>query len=1243
MRYLYMFCLTIFLFSQAVSQTVPDWENPAVFSINKEPAHATMLPYPSANAAKADIRQQMKNRIVLDGQWRFNWSPNPEQRPANFYTNDYDVSRWKYITVPSNWELQGYDYPIYVNTSYEFTDNPEPPKVPRDYNPVGSYKTWFNLPADWSTGQTFITLGAVKSAVYIWINGQMVGYSEDSKLPAEFNITPYLTNGKNSVSLEVYRWSDGSYLECQDFWRISGIERSIRIDHRPDTYLRDFFALSTLTPDYTNGSLDLTMIITNKGKNKAAVKARATLYGTDGKAVIATFEKKTSVEAKREDTLRFKKIITGIEPWSAEIPRLYQLVITLLDSSDKALEAVSRKIGFRTSEVRDGQLLINGKAVLFKGVNRHEHDPANGHVVSEQMMLKDIELMKANNINTVRTCHYPNTERWYELCDQYGLYVIDEANIESHGMGYDEQSLAKDTVWGPAHLDRMTRMVERDKNHPSVIMWSLGNEAGDGVNFKLTADWTRKRDSSRPVHYERAGMGENSDIYCPMYAGINYLQWYASEKRDKPLIMCEYAHAMGNSTGNLQDYWDVIEANPQLQGGSIWDWVDQGFYKKDANGNVFFSYGGDYGPKDVPSDSNFLINGLVFPDRTPHPALQEVKKVYQYVKFMLKDKDAVDIEVQNHYDFISLKNTTLDYTWLAEGKPVARGTVIPGAVNPGDSVILTISKPSVKNGESLHLTLELRTDSAYNLIPKGHIIASEQFTINDFQFTPVSFSKKSITTDDASGKLALSGKNFSLIFDKSTGDLATYTLNGQPLLNQSIQPCFWRAPIDNDNGNGMPERCKVWKDIPASRKLILFDANTDTVPVRITTTWRLEPVSSYLTFTWFIDANGMIRIDYFFKPDSDEGKNLWIRRCTNQNFVFSPNEKAPAAIEIPSLAREKSSTFSLAFRFNATKLTNRMVLWNSDGWSRGALHCELHGDKLNFMLAGNQRIEFDYPFKTNTDYNILIVFNSPDKLATLFVDGEKVSQSNIAGENQLDLSRKTFSGAFDEDGRVFNGTISLVAAWNTCLNGTDARLLHSGTAIPEKNLLVAYRMKQQTNGMIADESGHQHDGILKAIDSNQPEIPRIGIRFAIPDLYNQVEWTGRGPHENYQDRLSSAYVGNYKATCQELYTPYIRPQENGYRTGVKELTITADKKKSLQIKGGQLFSFSALPYSMEQLDYTTSQNRHTSDLKLTGTTYLHLDLLQMGVGGDDSWGARTHEKYILHKKPYKFTLYIIPR
>lgn len=1223
-------------------QSLPEWENQAVFGINKLKPHASLIPYPTADAARADHRTNLKNRLSLDGQWRFFWSPNPEQRPKGFFTDDFDISRWEYTPVPSNWELQGYDYPIYVNTRYEFTDKPQPPKVPHDYNPVGSYKTWFTLPVGWNKGQVFIHLGAVKSAMYLWINGKQVGYSEDSKLPAEFNITAYVREGKNSVAVEVYRWSDGSYLECQDFWRISGIERSVWLDFRPNLFISDFFAKATLTPDYQNGALSLFITLTNLGKEVSDGKVTALLTPLQQQEPLAVFQQQVNLAAGEDRQVTFEKVIPAIQPWSAETPILYNLIISIKDTNGHDLEAVGQAIGFRTSEVRNGQYLVNGKAIRLKGVNRHEHDPVTGHVVSEAMMMKDIMLMKQNNINTVRTCHYPNDERWYELCDQYGLYVIDEANIESHGMGYGERSLAKDTTWGAAHLARMQAMVERDKNHPCVVLWSLGNEAGDGPNFKLLADWTRQRDVSRPVHYERAGTGPNTDIYCPMYPNVNYLKRYASQKREKPLIMCEYAHSMGNSTGNLQDYWDVIEANDQLQGGSIWDWVDQGFLKKDAAGKTFYAYGGDYGPENVPSDSNFMINGLVFPDRSPHPALTEVKKVYQYVKFRLADTLSGEIEVTNRYDFLSLSNTLINYTWLADGKPAGSGSFVPGNVAPGSSIRFVPNRITKTSGESLHLTVELKTTLGTEMVPAGHTLASEQFTLKPFPFTEAHRSSKKLTINDLAGKLVLEGKNFNLIFDKESGDLASYVYDHEQLLNYPVEPCFWRAPIDNDYGNQLPRRCQVWKNLPKCRKLIDFQTNTDTLPVRVTVKWRLDEVDATLTFTWLIDGEGVLNLHYNFHPDAPAENTSWVKTIARDKNVFCPNGKIAAAMLIPSLRSETTGTFTMQVVFQAERFTERMVIWNTDGWSRGALHTELHGNRMNFMMAGNTGIEFDYQFQPDIFYTVTLVFDSQQHKVSLFVNGEKAEEKTVLGDGKLDLSRSTYLGAYGEEGRVFEGRLGRVSFWNRALNDREILLPNTRSKLPQEQLLVDYKMNP-AGDQVADESGNQLDARIIPLLSNQPEIPRLGIRCALPQSFDQVTWFGRGPHENYSDRCTSAFTGIYESTPRQLYTPYIRPQENGYRTGVNHLELGNRKNILLQINGGQPLSFSALPYSLEQLDYSTSALKHTSDLKENGNTWLHLDLNQMGVGGDDSWGARTHEPYLIRKKDYRFSVTIRPQ
>ena len=601
-------CLCFLAISTAPSRTGPeDWENPAVTHVGTEAPRATFVPYPDAASALRLGPKESPRYLSLNGTWRFHWSPRPADRPLDFWKPSTDVSDWAETPVPSNWMFQGYDIPIYVNSSYEFAPNPKPPLVPHDHNPVGSYRRTFVVPEAWAGMDVHLYFGAVKSFFYVWVNGEKVGFSKDSKTPAEFDITRLLKPGENVLAVEVYRWSDGSYLECQDFWRLAGIERDVYLYATPKVRIRDYEVRAGLDAAYRNGRLDVTVEIGGDalaGPRPASLSL--TLLDAAGKKVLGA-KRPAAAAGNGPAVVRFESGLMNVAPWSAETPALYRLVLELKDPAGKTLEAVTSKIGFRTSEIKDGHLLVNGAAVLLKGVNRHEHDPHTGHVISEGSMRRDIELMKQSNINAVRTCHYPDDPRWYELCDEYGLYLVDEANIESHGMGYGPESLAKDPAWGPAHLDRVVRMVERDKNHPSVIIWSLGNEAGDGVNFEKAYAWLKKRDPSRPVQYERAELRPHTDIFCPMYDSIESMVKYASVKQTRPLIQCEYAHSMGNSTGNLQDYWDAIEAHDQLQGAFIWDWVDQGYAAKNAKGELLLGLRRRLRPGRRPVRPEFLL------------------------------------------------------------------------------------------------------------------------------------------------------------------------------------------------------------------------------------------------------------------------------------------------------------------------------------------------------------------------------------------------------------------------------------------------------------------------------------------------------------------------------------------------------------------------------------------------------------------------------------------------------------
>ena len=572
------------LCSAAIASAAEDWQNEQVIGRNKEPGRATSFPFPDRQSA-LDSDCARPWFLSLDGDWKFHWSPDPQSRPAGFYQPDFDVTGWDEIPVPGNWQMHGYGVPLYVNIKYPFHKDPprvmgEPPEDFTSYkhrNPVGSYRRTFTVPADWKGRQVFLQFDGVDSAFYLWINGQQVGYSQGSRTPALFNVTGSLRDGENVLAVEVYRYSDGSYLEDQDFWRLSGIFRPVYLWSTADLAIRDFFVRTDLDDDYRDATMQVDVEIANSSQTPRACTIEVSLLDGDGQVVAETVVGNLTADAGTTTPASTPTVpLEDPAKWTAESPNLYKLLLELQDADGKTIEVISHNVGFRKVEVRDGQLLVNGQPIYLKGVNRHEHDPVTGHAVSVESMVRDVVLMKQFNVNAVRTSHYPDDPRWYDLCDRFGLYVIDEANVESHGMGYGPESLAKDPKWKEAHLDRTRRMVERDKNHPSVIIWSLGNEAGNGVNTEATYAWIKKRDPSRPVQYERAELAANTDIYCPMYATIDRIVRYAGQPQERPLILCEYAHAMGNSVGNLQDYWDAIETHEQLQGGFIWDWVDQG-------------------------------------------------------------------------------------------------------------------------------------------------------------------------------------------------------------------------------------------------------------------------------------------------------------------------------------------------------------------------------------------------------------------------------------------------------------------------------------------------------------------------------------------------------------------------------------------------------------------------------------------------------------------------------------------
>ena len=1022
-------------------KTPHDWENPAVSEINREAPRAYFIPFATAEQALQSDIWQSPYIQSLNGTWLFNLSHTPYVRPFYFFKDDYDTSDWTTMKVPANWEMHGFDVPIYVNVQYPHEVTP--PTIQKHYNPVGSYKRTFTIPENWKGQDIILHFGAVSSAMYVWVNEQMVGYSEDSKTPAEFNITKYLKNGENSLAVEVYRWSDGSYLEDQDFWRMSGITRDVFLMARNPQHIRDYHVSSPLVNNYQDGEFKLDVEVANSAQTTPSVTVEAVLM--DGETKVAEMNQAVQT-ASQPVTVNLAANIPAAKPWSAENPNLYQLLITLKDEAGKVIEVLRQDVGFRTIEIKDAQLLVNGVAIYVKGVNIHEHNDTTGHYQNEETMLKDILLMKSHNINAVRTSHYPEPERWYELCNQYGIFLVDEANIESHGMGYGEKSLAKDPAWKDAHLFRTRNMFERDKNQPSVIIWSLGNEAGNGVNFEATYAYLKSVDSSRPVQFEQAHGGANTDIVCPMYARMKHMEDYAKGKPTKPYIQCEYAHAMGNSVGNLQDYWDLIEKYPSLQGGFIWDWVDQGILTKDSAGTKFWAYGGDLGGDTLATDGNFCCNGIINPDRTIKPTLIEVGKVYQHIGFKAVNLNNGEIEIRNKYSFTNLSEFTFNWEVVADGQVLKSGEIADLQLAPNTSKKVQLDvKVDAQPATEYFLNISAKLKNAKGILTAGTKLAYEQFQLPFSKKAVIASAKDlpAVTSKEEGNMIVVEGTGFKMNFSKDEATLKSYQVDGKEMLLTGPVPNFWRAPIDNDFGNELDKRSRVWRKAGEQKTV----------------------------------------------------KSATVKQVGNEaivTFTFDLNDEQKQVIA------NYTSTYKVLG-------TGEIVVTN------------------DFKMAKDQL----------------------------------------------------------------------------------------------------------------------------------PEIIRFGVNLVMPREFDQMSWLGRGPHESYADRYTSALVGLYSGAVADQYFAYIRPQENGNKTDVRWLSITNKDGLGLQFIGLPLLSVSAHHQIMEDFespDRTDGRvkegekmvRRHINDVKPRDLTSVNIDYKQQGVGGDDSWGAWTHDEYRLREKAYNYSFRICP-
>jgi beta-galactosidase len=822
-----------------------DWNDPAVTGRNKEPAHATLIPYADEAGALAGDREASPYFRSLNGDWRFSYAPNPAAAVVGFFEPSFDAGEWDAISVPSNWQIVGggrYGKPIYINWGYPFPQDGVPranprkvkdwtlPPIPEDDNPVGCYRRTFGIPDSWDGRQVFVLFDGVDSAFHLWINGEEVGYSQDSRLPAEFNITPYVHSGENVLAARVYRYSDGSYLEDQDFWRLSGIYRGVYLWAAPSVHVRDFFVRTELDDAYRDGLLRVRAKVHNYGDADAVdYFLEARLFAARGGEPIGEMVAPVSVKAGGEVALDLEQAVADPAKWSAEAPNLYTLLIALKDGAGNVLEVERCNVGFRQIEIKGGQMHINGVPVVFKGVNRHEHDPDTGHTVTVASMVEDIKLMKRFNFNAVRTSHYPNDPRWYDLCDTYGLYVVDEANLETHAT---VGKLSNDPDWTAAFVERGARMVARDKNHPCIVMWSLGNESGSGPNHAAMAGWIHEHDSTRPVHYEGAtGWGGHYegpedapyvDVVSVMYPGVERIVNLAQIPGEtRPVIMCEYAHAMGNSCGNLREYWDAIAANARLQGGFIWDWVDQGIRQVTEVGEAWFAYGGDFG--DDPNDGPFCINGIVFPDRHVQPAMWECKKVMQPVEVVPIDLLLGKVQIVNAYHFSNLDG--LDITWqlTADGRALQSGTLERLDTPPGESATVTVpfELPELEPGTEYWLTLSFILAQETAWAERGHEVAWEQFRlpfeVPEMPILSISHMPE-VAMEEASEITTFHGPDFELVFDRLAGTISSWQYRGRELVDRGPLFDAWRAPTDNDRGvPGRLELAKEWQKAGLNR------------------------------------------------------------------------------------------------------------------------------------------------------------------------------------------------------------------------------------------------------------------------------------------------------------------------------------------------------------------------------------------------------------------------------------------
>jgi len=891
MKKLIFVCLSFLFLTLNAQDKLPYWRDMNVLFVNKEKPRTSFMTYEDRSKALGGKYEASKYYQLLNGKWKFYYTEDDRTAPSNLTDAGIDISGWSDINVPGNWEVQGFGHPIYINHGYEFQPrNPNPPHLP-DYSPMGVYRRTIEVPADWKTRDIYLHIGGARSATYVYLNGKQVGYSEDSKNPAEFFINPYLKDGKNDLAIKIYRWSTASYLECQDFWRISGIERDIFLWSQPKIALNDFRVVSTLDDSYKNGIFKLGIDVKNTSESPSSANVKYELLDSK-RNIVKTSTETINIPAKGMQTANFEETLPNVPTWTSENPNLFKLLITV-SQNGQTTDVVPFNVGFRRIEIKESDYIIggkkqilfyvNGQPIKLKGVNIHEVSQYAGHYVTPEQMRRDFELMKLNNINTVRLSHYPQDRKFYEMCDEFGLYVYDEANIESHGMYYNLKkggSLGNNPDWLTNHIYRTENMFERNKNYPSLTIWSLGNEAGNGYNFYQTYLFLKEKDKNlmnRPVCYERALWEWNTDMYVPQYPSAAWLEEVGKSGTDRPIVPSEYAHAMGNSTGDLYGQWSAIYKYPHLQGGYIWEWIDHALLEHDKNGRPYWTYGGDYG-KDMPSDGNFVADGIVDPSRNPHPGMVEVKYNMQNVGFEAVNLNNGQIKITNRFYFTDLSKYQVKYRILKNGL-VVKESVLSLNIAPQQSQTVTIPVSGLRAepGVEYFVNFEVTTKQAEPLVPAGHVIAYDQFELPikvDRNAYKASSAPK-LDIKDSGSQIIISSSKVNFVFDKKTGLVTSYKVDGTEFFNEGfgIQPNFWRAPNDNDYGNGAPKRLQVWKESSKNFNVIDCKAQTDGNNIILTANYSLPAGNNYI-MKYNIYPTGIVKVSAQFTPIKKEEERL---------------------------------------------------------------------------------------------------------------------------------------------------------------------------------------------------------------------------------------------------------------------------------------------------------------------------------------------------------------------------------